>query len=210
MRRVAMAEPVHEAPGPLSARLDPEWLTEWIRGQRWFASKSQALTSLELVEEVAVNENLSLAICQIQLASGAHELYQLALAEQDGEILLGQLINASRALSLLDAIESGRSLQGSHGRFCFLHVGEDPAPRHVSASELAGAVRPVGAEQSNSSIVFDDQFILKLFRRLESGINPELEMLRFLTLHGYPHIAPLHGWYEYEGEPLAATLGILQ
>ena len=66
------------------------------------------------------------------------------------------------------------------------------------------------AEQSNSSVVFDEALILKVFRRLEPGVNPELELLRFLTEHGFAHIAPLAGWYAYAGEPMDATLGILQ
>jgi trehalose synthase-fused probable maltokinase len=65
-------------------------------------------------------------------------------------------------------------------------------------------------EQSNSSIVFDEELILKLFRRLSPGINPELELLRFLTRHGFPNIAQLAGWYAYSGGPIDATLGILQ
>src|SRR5207237_1422026 len=66
------------------------------------------------------------------------------------------------------------------------------------------------AEQSNTSIVFAAELILKVFRRLEPGINPELEMLRFLTEHGFANIAALGGWYAYSGGPLGATLGILQ
>ena len=68
-------------------------------------------------------------------------------------------------------------------------------------------MRPVGVEQSNSSIVFGDELILKAFRRVEPGVNPELELLRFLTARGFPHIAPLAGWYEYEGRLIDATLG---
>jgi maltokinase len=71
-------------------------------------------------------------------------------------------------------------------------------------------VRPVGVEQSNSSIVFGESLILKAFRRVEPGVNPELELLRFLSTHGFGHIAPLAGWYAYEGRLLDATLGILQ
>jgi maltokinase len=71
-------------------------------------------------------------------------------------------------------------------------------------------VRPVGVEQSNSSIVFGEALILKAFRRLEPGVNPELELLRFLTARDFEHIAPLAGWYEFEGRLLNATLGILQ
>ncbi len=68
----------------------------------------------------------------------------------------------------------------------------------------------MGVEQSNSSLVFDDQLVLKVFRKLEPGINPELEMLRFLTAREFPNIAPLHGWYDYDGHALASTLGVAQ
>jgi maltokinase len=71
-------------------------------------------------------------------------------------------------------------------------------------------VRPIGVEQSNSSLVFGSELVLKVFRRLEPGINPELEMLRFLTAREFPNIAPLRGWYEYDGRSFAATLGVAQ
>jgi len=71
-------------------------------------------------------------------------------------------------------------------------------------------VRAMGAEQSNSSVVLDDTLVLKLFRRLEAGENPELEMLRFLTARGFPNIAELAGWIAYSGELMEATLGVVQ
>ena len=71
-------------------------------------------------------------------------------------------------------------------------------------------MRPVGVEQSNSSIVFGEALILKAFRRVEPGVNPELELLRFLSERDFPHIAPLAGWYQYDGRLMDATLGILQ
>jgi maltokinase len=58
--------------------------------------------------------------------------------------------------------------------------------------------------------VFADETVLKVFRRLEPGINPELEMLRFLTVREFESIAPLQGYYEYESRSLAATLGVAQ
>jgi trehalose synthase-fused probable maltokinase len=68
----------------------------------------------------------------------------------------------------------------------------------------------MGVEQSNSSTVFGEETVLKVFRRVEPGINPELEVLRFLTARDYPNIAPLRGWYEFAGRSLAATLGVAQ
>jgi maltose alpha-D-glucosyltransferase/alpha-amylase len=67
------------------------------------------------------------------------------------------------------------------------------------------------AEQSNSSVVYKDRFILKLFRRLESGMNPDLEIGRFLTEMGFPHIPPVAGALEYrQGRSAPMTLAILQ
>jgi maltokinase len=71
-------------------------------------------------------------------------------------------------------------------------------------------VRPIGVEQSNSSIVFGTDLIMKAFRRVEPGVNPELELLRFLSERGFANIAALAGWYEFEGRFIDATLGILQ
>ena len=73
--------------------------------------------------------------------------------------------------------------------------------RAASRASADGAdVRPIGVEQSNTSIVFDDELVLKVFRALEPGVNPELEMLRFLTAHELPeHRRRCGGWYEYEG-----------
>src|SRR5436305_1658925 len=100
---------------------------------------------------------------------------------------------------------SGLTLQGSEGIVEFR-----PVPGFAGLGRELNDARDVGAEQSNSSVVFDDELILKVFRRLEPGLNPELEMLRFLTEHGFPNIAALGGWYAYAGGPLSATLGILQ
>ena len=71
-------------------------------------------------------------------------------------------------------------------------------------------VRPVGGEQSNSSVVFGEQVILKLYRRLQEGESTELELLRFLDVHGFEHTPRLLGWYRYAGTPINATLGVLQ
>ena len=65
-------------------------------------------------------------------------------------------------------------------------------------------------EQSNTSVLFGDQFLLKLYRRVEVGVNPDLEIGRFLSHKQFPHTAPLAGAIEYQrdnGETL--TFGIL-
>src|SRR5580704_4332895 len=72
--------------------------------------------------------------------------------------------------------------------------------------------RILKAEQSNTSIIFGDRFIMKLFRKLESGLNPDIEMGRFLTETAhFPHTPPLAGWIDYKvGRGDARNLAILQ
>ena len=68
------------------------------------------------------------------------------------------------------------------------------------------------AEQSNTSIVFGDRFILKMFRKLEPGLNPDIEVGRFLTETAhFPHTPPLAGWIDYRpGRSEGRNLAILQ
>ena len=204
----------------LAELLDCPHLRDWITQQRWYASKTRPVTGMEIVEEVAlrVQPTLVVALAQARFAQGTHELYQLPLGvarrgdEPAGEVIgeCGDLIaydalsDPVHARELLRRIEEGGDLSTEEGVFSFRCVDDGIAVRDDMP------VRPVGVEQSNSSLVFGDRYVLKVFRKIEPGINPELELLRFLTAHGFPNIAPLHGWYEYEGTALAGTLGVAQ
>jgi trehalose synthase-fused probable maltokinase len=115
------------------------------------------------------------------------------------------LAEPAQALELLRRIAATDEIATADGHFSFHHFD--------GAGEALGQatdVRLLDVEQSNSSVVFDNSIVLKVFRKLEPGVNPELEVLRFLTWRGFPNIAPLHGWYEYEGQALASTLGVAQ
>ncbi len=113
------------------------------------------------------------------------------------------LADPAEGAVLAALMEREAVVEGHHGVSRFHWTG---ASAGVGASP---SVRAVGVEQSNSSIIFDDRLILKVFRRLEPGDNPELEMLRFLSDRGFENIPALAGWYEFEGELLDATLGVL-
>jgi trehalose synthase-fused probable maltokinase len=198
--------------------LDEETLREWVAHQRWFASKRRTVTGIEIVEGLRLRDHplLFLALVQTRFATGTHELYQLplgmrpatdtagpaAIARNDEWIVYDALADPDEALELVTRIDSSAEIETATGRMSFRHVD---GPVALTAGSSA---RVMGVEQSNSSVVFDERLVLKVFRKLESGINPELEVLRFLTGHGYPNIAALHGWYEYEGEAFAATLGV--
>src|SRR5437764_13975713 len=103
---------------------------------------------------------------------------------RDGDRQLDGLEDPARARELVHAMRSGLTLQGEEGTVEFRTVQGFAG----LGREMLDA-RAVGAEQSNTSVVFDDELIMKVFRRLEPGINPELELLRFLTEHGFPNLA---------------------
>ena len=188
--------------------VDEQELIDYVTEQRWYGSKSRTVSHSQVLETVTLRESgpeYALALVEIRFDTGAHEIYQLLLACDDGKLELDGLQDPALARELVHAIRGGLTIQGQEGLVEFRTVTGFAG----LGREMIDA-RSVGAEQSNTSIVFDDELILKAFRRLEPGINPELEMLRFLTEHGFANIAALGGWYAYSGGPTAATLGILQ
>jgi maltokinase len=202
--------------GPL---LECESLREWMGKQRWYAAKSRGLSGIDLIEHTMLSDDLYLALVQARLATGAHDVYQLLLltsargAAADGAEPIARdseleafdaLTQPRHVLELLRLILDDANIRTEQGSFAFRHVEGAYRPGENAV------VRPMGAEQSNSSFIVDDLVSVKMIRRVESGISPELELLRFLTARGFEHIAPLQGWYEYEGSSLASTLGISQ
>ena len=178
---------------------DERQLVEHVTQQRWYGAKSRDVAHAEIIDSIALRTTepqFAIALVEMRYDTGAHDIYQVLHPEDDTPGVARELVSAMR---------SGRTLQSAEGMVEFRPVSGFAG----LARELADA-REVGAEQSNSSVVFDEDLILKVFRRLEPGINPELEVLRFLTDHGFANIAALGGWYSYAGGPLAATLGILQ
>jgi maltokinase len=208
------------AAGDLSF-FDVEALSAWVESQRWYASKSRAVAGVELVETVVLRDEpplLFLALLQTRFATGTHELYQLPLgvrpadegwsedvvAETGEWTIYDALADPVHGRELLAAIDREQAIETEEGRFAFQRAnGSLALPVEVP-------VRPIGVEQSNSSLVFAEELVMKVFRKLEAGTNPELEMLAFLTMRGFPNIAPLYGAYTYDGRSLAATLGIVQ
>ena len=201
------------------ATLDEEKLADWLLDRRWFGSKARDVASIHVLDVVAVHDGppaLSSALVEARYPGGTHDVYQLLLGvgSNGGD---DAVIDDVRGVTVYDAfadpracellgglLREGAELHGEHARveFHWLEGVEPPRP--------GADVRPIGAEQSNTSIVFDDKLVLKAFRRVEAGDNPELEMLRFLSERDFPHVAELGGWYQYEGELMDATFGVVQ
>jgi len=188
---------------------DERALIEHVMQQRWYGAKSRGVAHAQVLDSAVLRTQepqLALALVEMRYETGAHDLYQLLFSYREGEPGLDGLADdPALARELVSAMRSGLTVQSAVGSVEFQHV-----EGFAGLARELGSPRPIDAEQSNTSIAFDDELILKVFRRLEPGINPELELLRFLTDRGFPNIAALGGWYAYSGGPLAATLGILQ
>ena len=202
--------------------LDPDVFQEWIVAQRWFGSKSREVSQIDLAEIVTLRTEpplLVLVLVEARFGEGTHETYQVPLglrpaedgweerviAQADGWTVYDALADPAQGRELLHRIRQGDDVPVEDGLLRFRWA-------ESAAAGVAGTVevRPVGVEQSNSSVVFGEELILKAFRRVEPGVNPELELLRFLSAREFTHIAPLAGWYEVQGRQIDATLGILQ
>jgi maltokinase len=182
---------------------DEHALIEFVTTQRWFGSKTREVTHATIVDRAVLRETnprLELHLVETRFAEGTHETYQLLTDDS-----FDALADPRHVRELVHMIRRGRSVPAAEGVVQFGRV-EAPAGLGYGLREA----HLIAAEQSNTSIVFDDELIMKVFRRLEAGINPELELLRFLTEKRFENIAQLAGWYAYQGRPMDTTLGILQ
>jgi maltokinase len=176
---------------------------DFVTSQRWFASKMRHVSHASVVDRATLRDAdpaLELQLVEIRFDTGTHETYQLLT--DDGLDALG---DPRQVRELVHMIRAGAKIPAGEGIVEFV-----PVEGFAGFGQELREARQITAEQSNTSIVFDEELILKVFRRLEAGINPELQLLRFLTVRGFENIAQLVGWYAYTGQPMDATLGILQ
>ncbi|HXU20876.1 MAG TPA: putative maltokinase, partial [Verrucomicrobiae bacterium] len=213
---------VFEGPGLL--RLETESLLEYLPKQRWFAGKTRRLKSTRILDSVVLEKSGSaLALVEAQFESGAPDIYQLMFAMAFGEaaeelrrtspnavitgivsgeesgILHDGVFNDQACAELLSLMKNASELALPHGRIRSVRgkAFQDLMP---SDGQYL-AVRRGSAEQSNTSILFDDRFILKLFRRQDVGVNPDCEVGRYLTEKAnFDRVPAFAGSIEYESK----------
>jgi maltokinase len=191
-------------------------LAAWLPGQRWFAGKGTPVTAVTIERDtplLAGDPGLRHLLVRVTQA-GHSDRYQVlagfrrelpgrlahAVIGPDGEgsTAYDGLHDPELTRVLLAAIVAGRVI----GPLRFI-----PEPGARIDPGLESMV--LTAEQSNTSLLFGEQAILKLFRRPAPGPNPDLELPRALTRLGSPHVAPLLGWIETDLAGAPAVLGIL-
>ena len=229
---MASRAPLFSAPGTLEtianrvaladlvAALDPEYL----RQQRWFGSKSKPITGLQLNDYAVLRPELPLfilALIEVEYAGSDAEIYSVPLMISDrafpqldpllelktasgGGFVYEGLADDEFCNALLHKIAHPSELSAMTGRFVF-----EKTPAFIQPD--SPTVKRSRAEQSNTSIIFGNILILKNFRKVESGTNPDLEISRFLTTKtDFTHIPPLAGMIEYFGSSSSAAISMLQ
>ena len=202
--------------------LDGLVLLGTIASQRWFGGKSRDVLDARVLDAGVVPGEppiIAFAIVEVRYGLQSHDLYHLPLGfRPESDDWKASIIAATEGWTVYDAIADPELVRG------ILDLVADDATLDIGEATLLfrstgdlrdslgerSETRPMGAEQSNTSIVIDERLALKVYRRIEAGMNPELEILRFLTERGFERVAALEGYISYEGRPLEATLAILQ
>ncbi|MCT6780129.1 phosphotransferase [Streptomyces rubiginosohelvolus] len=202
-------------------------LHEWLPRQRWFAGKGRPVTGFRLVsatEMVPVRGTAGPGLLHLLLrveqpsrsVRAADDCYQLLLGVRTSlpPMLAGALVGRVErgplaGRTVYDALHDPRLADVLLERF--RRPGSLGSLRFERTAEIPAGLAPrvLDAEQSNSSLVYGDAFILKIFRRIFPGTNPDLELPLALTGEGCERVPAPVAWFEAPGaEPL--TLGVLQ
>ena len=206
----------------------PTFLTQ----RRWFGGKNRKIRDVEIQEVVPIpvgESTVFMVALGVQYLESDPEIYTVPLSEAHGaeaERVLNELPQAVVARvkgdapaviydamwdaqfcsALLGAMAKKQTFAGGDGKLNAIGL--------ATLSEEVGDEIPVPtlskAEQSNTSIVFGDRYILKVFRRVEQGVNPDLEIGRFLSeKQKFEHCPQVLGYLEYrkrKGEPMTLAL----
>ena len=182
-------------------------ILRWMKLQRWFGGKARDIGSVELDDVIQLDrDRLVLALVRVRYVEGLPDVYLIPLAvdwlrRSSDEAGIGELLDGSKiarigesgegliyeasgspqfASVMMRAMRSRKPLRGGRGEITAIRgrSGRDDA----SLLDPSLPSRPVSLEQSNTAIMYGDKAFLKFFRRVEEGLNPDLEISRFLTV----------------------------
>jgi predicted trehalose synthase len=180
----------------MASRTPPsEALAAWLSGRRWYATKTRRITALTVEDRVALGD-ATLVIAEVTLDDGSRDRYALPLGPAPGPSEVADALDdPGFARAVLALVAAGGHVRGERGELRGIPTA---AFGRTLPPELPA--RRLGGEQSNTSVALGDAFIMKHFRRLAEGVNPEEEMTRFLTERaGFAGTPRLYGHLEYRG-----------
>jgi maltose alpha-D-glucosyltransferase / alpha-amylase len=207
--------------GSMRLIIERHALGPFLQRQRWFGGKAKQLNAARFVDWVSLRNGAHpsfLTIVETEYRDGSRERYLLPLAMSSGVdaervdreyhaavvakitgarkgVLYDGLFDDATCLALLATINEGRALLMRQGRVQATNIGLTP---ERSAADVVTPISRTTPDQSNTSVVFNHNLIMKLFRRVEAGPNPDVEIGRFLTGRPFTQVPPLVGTIEYE------------
>jgi maltose alpha-D-glucosyltransferase / alpha-amylase len=209
------------------AVLEGSVLPSFLASSRWFGGKARYTEGLDIVDVVETPDAAQKAtynlLLEVTYTEGLPERYFLPVSYLSDEALAGlagrerlrmiarvrfpqetgavydAAADPSYGKALLQSLMNKRVFPSAKGKIVFSCL---PGFRrsYVSQGQLGGEVRVLAGEQSNSSLVFEDRVVVKLMRRVEEGIQPEVEIGEFLTRRSFGSTPPFLGHVEYQAE----------
>ena len=214
------------------AAIEHEILPRYLQTCRWFGSKARTFRSLKIVEQPSISDDADSAqvwlvevsyldaptetyVLPVSIASGetARALSQAAphaiiarFAGNDENVLFDATWDVKCRSRLFDTIARREIVKARAGELVGITAKDFEADQFTSPQNS----QVLSAEQSNSSMLFDNKFFLKLYRKIEDGVNPDVEITRFLTEHTkFPNVPAFVGAIEYrrpKAEPTVVCL----
>jgi maltose alpha-D-glucosyltransferase / alpha-amylase len=214
-----------------------EVVPAYLQQRRWYAGKDRTVREVRFVDTVPFGGTKRrpaayVVVAEVRYVGADPETYLLAFTDAQDEraadlmtyrpeavvarversgggdagLVIDALADAEFCELLLDSIARRREHPGTTAA---LVSQSRPALRRVLTGERPEP-KLIGTEQSNTSVIYGDQVLVKLIRRLEEGENPELEIGSALTSAGFGNIAAVLGGMEYRGRGRSMTVAVAQ
>ncbi|MFF2504551.1 maltokinase [Streptomyces sp. NPDC058067] len=193
-------------------------LRTWLPRQRWYAGTTTPSIKTLSTTHLTPPSPTHPALIQTLIETDPHHTYQLLLGVREtlpphlapaliGHITQGPLAGQTVYEALLDPRLTNVLLErlrhpGTLGNLRFTKDGSTTIPPALPS-------RPLTTEQSNTSLIYGDKFILKVFRQVTPGRNPDLELQQSISAEGCAHTLPPVAWFETTHKD-PHTLAILQ
>lgn len=220
----------------LRQKLEKRALAPYVRNARWFREKSLKIRRVEVADRIQIgsgNDTAWLLICAVSFADERTEHYVVPLAlalreaaellQEDypgvviAEVKLGDargvlydaVYSESFREALLGFMSGKRKLKGGAGELS-VSRGQQLRRLHEEGAATVSS-RVLKTEQSNSSILYREAYFFKLYRKLEGGINPDVELIRLLTeRRKFKYVPPFAAHIRYNrGSSAPASFGML-
>lgn len=220
---------------PVLEKLESRILPNYLMRLRWFGGKARGLENITITDAATIplaENSAFILLMEVSYRDGLPDLYQLPIAfAKDGvaeslklntpqaviaNLTLngeeGILYDAIYGLDLQQAIfanmAQGNVIAQSKGKLVF--AGNDSLTAHFAESPTTNP-RMLSAEQSNTSLSFDNQFYLKIYRKVDRAVNPDKELTKFLSEEaGFKNIPGYIGSIEWNFGNDSMVLGMMQ